>query len=191
MAARRRTIDQRGSLMIEVLVTMAICTIALWALVRVQGTLQLSQMEAYQRTQALLLLEDMRARIELNHAQAADYLTDMAAPLGAGSPGGCPDPAADLAGRDLAEWCRALLGAAESRAGKFVGGMLGARGCIEALGDDTYRITLAWQGMLPLDAPPSGIACGRHAFDRAGSACVADRCRRVLGSVVRIGRLQS
>ena len=41
--------------MIEVLVTIVICVIGLWGLTEVQARLQMSEMESYQRSQALML----------------------------------------------------------------------------------------------------------------------------------------
>ena len=48
---------QRGALMIEVLVTIVICVIGLWGLTKVQSRLQMSEVESYQRSQALMLME--------------------------------------------------------------------------------------------------------------------------------------
>lgn len=189
MRTRALPAAQRGGLMIEVLVTIVICIIGLWGLTQVQARLQLSEMESYQRTQALMLLEDMVTRIELNRANAADYVTGTSSPLGVGYPGNCPAAGTDLATDDQGDWCVALRGAAEQIGSTRVGAMLGARGCVESTGTDQYMITVAWQGLAPLDAPPDSVACGKNAFDEVGSACVDDRCRRVVTSIVRIGDL--
>ena len=61
--------------------------------------------------------------------------------------------------------------------GASVGAMVGARACVENIGADEYLVTVAWQGMAPLSAPP------------AGTACVDDLCRRVVTTVVRIATL--
>ncbi len=181
---------QRGALMIEVLVTIVICVIGLWGLTEVQVRLQLSEVESYQRSQALMLLEDMSTRLELNRIHAADYVTGSSSPLGTGT--SCSTNTGTLAQRDLGEWCNLLQGVAESAGGSTrVGAMLGARGCIENIGTNRYMLTVAWQGMSPLVAPPSSVACGADAYDTSGTACTGDLCRRAVTTVVRIGNLSS
>ena len=69
--------------------------------------------------------------------------------------------------------------------------MVGARGCIENIGTNQYMITVAWQGMSPLTAPPSSVACGANSYNTTGTACVNDLCRRTITTVVRIGNLDS
>jgi type IV pilus assembly protein PilV len=91
--------------------------------------------------------------------------------------------------RDLKEWCNALQGAAEISGLSRVGAMIGGRGCVESLGGD-YLLTLAWQGMTPIAAPPASVACGANSYDGAtGSSCVNDLCRRTVTTLVRIAVL--
>ena len=181
---------QRGALMIEVLVTIVICVIGLWGLTKVQSRLQMSEVESYQRSQALMLLEDMGTRIELNRINAASYVTGSASPVGVGMT--CSSSTTTLAQRDDGEWCGLLQGAAEtSSTSAKVGAMIGARGCVENIGTNQYMITVAWQGMSPLTAPPSSVACGTNSYDATGTACVSDLCRRTITTVVRIGNLDS
>lgn len=174
----------RGTSMIEVLVTIVILTIGLLGIAGLQSRLQVSEMEAYQRSQALILLQDMANRIAANRANAANYAT--ASPLGAGS---CPLAAGTRQQIDSAQWCEALKGAAEKSGTSKVGAMVGGRGCVEALPDGrSYLVTVAWQGLTPISAPvPS---CGKDLYDGStGSACAGDRCRRVITTVIRIGNL--
>jgi type IV pilus assembly protein PilV len=176
--------------MIEVLITIVVCVIGLWGLTEVQSRLQMSEVESYQRSQALMLLDDMSTRIDLNRINAASYVTGSANPLGAGIT--CSTSTGSLAQRDAGEWCNLLQGVAETTSGSArVGAMLGARGCVENIGTNRYMITVAWQGMAPLTAPPSSVACGANAFDTSGTACVNDLCRRAITTVVRIGNLAS
>lgn len=181
---------QAGSGLIEVLVTLVIVAIGLLGLFGLQSRLQLAEMESYQRTQALVLLDDMASRIATNRASAADYVTTAADPLGAGM--ACPalDVSSTRQQIDSAEWCAALQGAAEVHGGKRVGAMVGARGCVEPLPDDEYLVTVAWQGLTPVSTPPVGIACGKNLYDGAPETkCVADRCRRTVTTIVRIAKL--
>lgn len=156
MAAGTHARAQRGSLMIEVLVTMVVCVIGLWGLAQLQLRLQASEMEAYQRTQALLLLDDLSARIRLDSRRAPDHLTETS-----------PVPDTTIVG------------------------LLHGRTCVEAIDATLYRVTVAWQGLLPHGTPSAGIACGQGAFDRVGTVCNGDRCRRTASALVRIAELGS
>jgi type IV pilus assembly protein PilV len=187
MMGAPRTSAERGTSLIEVLVTIVIVTFGLLGLAGLQQRMQLSEMESYQRVQALVLLNDMASRIEVNRGRAAQYPTTGGA-LGTGMT--CPTSPASRPQIDAAEWCQALQGAAElSSSGDKAGAMLGGRGCIEALPDNEYLITVAWQGLSPVSSPPSSVACGRGTYDQAGSSCTQDRCRRVVTTIIRIASL--
>ena len=178
---------QRGGILIEVLVTMLIVAFGLLGLCGLQMRLQVSDMESYERAQALTLLDDMASRIATNRAKAATYVTGTANPLGAGM--ACPTTATTIQQSDAAQWCAALQGAAERLGNSKVGAALGARGCVESIGANQYLITVAWQGLLPVSAPPGAVSCGAGLYDTAGSACTGDSCRRVATTVVRIATL--
>ncbi|HEY0680795.1 MAG TPA: type IV pilus modification protein PilV [Steroidobacter sp.] len=180
---------QRGTTLIEVLVTVLIVSIGLLGLAGLQQRMLLSEMESYQRVQALLLLNDMASRIVVNRASAAEYVTDE--PLGAGM--SCPTDPATRPEIDAAEWCQALQGAAEvTTTESNVGAMVGGRGCVEQLPNNEYMITVAWQGLGPVSAPPSSVACGQGEYDDDGeSDCSQDRCRRAVTTVVRIASLSA
>jgi type IV pilus assembly protein PilV len=192
MASRDR---QRGVSLIEVLIAMVILAIGLLGLIGLQGRLHVTQVESYQRAQALILLQDMANRIALNRNQAAAYVTDVE-PIGTGMAGGaCPIENVTRVERDVREWCQFLIGASETLGGDAVGGMIGGRGCIDEIAADEYLITVAWQGMAPSVAPPESPnpdiePCGGGEYDGpAGSPCVNDLCRRVVTTVVRISDL--
>lgn len=182
---------QRGTTLIEVLVTIIILAFGLLGLVGLQSRLQVSEMEAYQRSQALVLLEDMANRIAANRNSASEYVIGANAPVGAGD--NCTvDTTAKRSTQDRCEWSRALQGAAELQGTSRVGALIGGRGCVETIASGEYLITVAWQGMGPLSAPPASVACGQNSYNGAnGTACVNDRCRRVLTTVVRIAELAS
>lgn len=179
---------QAGTSLIEVLVTAVILAIGLLGLAGLQSRLQLSEMESYQRSQALTLLDDMANRIATNRAAAASYVTGTTAPLGTGVT--CPTTTTTRQQIDALEWCTALQGAAETTGTNKSGAMIGARGCVEQLSSNEYLITVAWQGLAPVSAPPSSVACGKDLYDAvAPSPCTADLCRRAITTVVRIGSL--
>jgi type IV pilus assembly protein PilV len=172
---------QRGTTLLEVLITLVILSIGLLGLAGLQSRLQVSELEAYQRAQALILLNDMASRIATNRGVAASYASMT---YGTGT---CPTASATQLQRDQGEWCDALQGAAETTGGSKVGAMIGGRGCVETLGGGEYLVTVAWQGMSPIASPAP--QCGVGAYNTAGTACVNDLCRRVVTTVVRIGAL--
>lgn len=177
--------SQRGTSLLEVLVTIVILAIGLLGLAGLQARLQSSEMEAYQRAQALVLINDMASRIATNRTAAASYVTGAGNPLGVD---GCPTATSTQQERDAKEWCEALQGSSETLAGSNVGAMVGGRGCVEDIGSGEYLITIAWQGLTPISAPAP--ACGQNLYDGgAGSACTGDLCRRVMTTIIRIGNL--
>jgi type IV pilus assembly protein PilV len=184
---------QRGTSLIEVLVTMVILAFGLLGAAGLQARLQLADMEAYQRAQALILVDDIASRIATNRAHALAYVTGASNPLGTG--GACPvtGPLPTRQAIDADQWCNALLGAAEVTGINKIGAVLGARGCIEQLPNNEYLVTVAWQGVVPISAPPTSVACGVNLYNGAigstSSNCVSDRCRRVVTTVVRIAVL--
>jgi type IV pilus assembly protein PilV len=173
--------------LIEVLVTMLIVAFGLLGLGGLQMRLELSDMESYQRAQALTLLDDMTNRMATNRAQAATYVTGAGTPLGAGMT--CPTTSATLQQTDAAQWCAALQGAAEKLGSSKTGAAVGARGCVENIATNEYLITVAWQGMTPVSAPPGAVGCGAGLYDTAGSSCTGDMCRRVVTTVLNIATL--
>lgn len=183
MVASSPISTQHGATMIEVLVTMIILVFGLLGLAGLQARLQVSEMESYQRAQALILLEDMANRITTNRSAAASYVTGS--PLGADMI--CPTDTSTVQKVDAKEWCDALQGAAETSGVSKVGAMIGARGCVESTIANEYLVTVAWQGLASISAPPGSVTCGQDAYD--GGACTNDRCRRAITTVVRIGTL--
>ncbi|MDO9219149.1 MAG: pilus assembly protein [Lacisediminimonas sp.] len=177
-----------GASMIEVLVTLVIIAFGLLGLAGLQARLQTSEMESYQRSQALLLLNDMANRIATNRSNAADYVTTVASPLGAGMT--CPATMATVGQLDLEDWCNALQGAGETTdlGATKVGAMVGGRGCVESI-DGDYLVTVAWQGLTPIAAPPASVACGADSYNVTTGSCVNDLCRRTATTLVRIAAL--
>ncbi len=189
LSPQRRSVA--GVTMIEVLVTMVIIAFGLLGMAGLQVRLQMSEMESYQRSQALLLLNDMANRIATNRNNAPSYLTPATSPLGTGMT--CPTTVTTVAQRDLKEWCDALQGAGETTGTGVitarVGTLLGGRGCVELVGSD-YLVTVAWQGNTPLAAPPASVACGANNYNgAAGTPCANDLCRRPVTTLVKIATL--
>ena len=174
----------RGVSMLEVLIAIGVLTIGLLGVAQLQFQMQTAEIEAYQRTQAIVLLQDMVDRINANRKNAADYAT--AAPLGTGSAVDCTAPAT-LAQRDQCDWHAALLGANETRGAAKLGAMTEARGCISNPVTTMPRqviIAVAWQGVSPT-AAPGATGCGQGAYG------ADDRFRRAMVASVTIGCLEN
>ncbi len=181
---------QLGASLVEVLVAMVILAVGLLGLVGLQARLQILQAESYQRAQALMLVQDLKNRIALNRNNAVAYVTDPDAPLGTDAD--CPVANATRQEADVQQWCTELVGAGETKGGANVGAIVGGLGCVEQLGGSSrYLITVAWQGLAPLTAPPETVTCGQGAYDGVGesSPCAGDVCRRVVTTVVEIATL--
>jgi type IV pilus assembly protein PilV len=163
--------SNKGFSLIEVLVTIVILVIGLLGLAGLQFRALTSQMESYQRAQALILLQDMANRIDNDRIYAASYVTATSSPLGTGNTtyAGCVSGGTGSPGDDLCELNNALLGAAEAdNTGNKVGAMIGARGCIAqvvaaASGvPATYMVSVAWQGINSTASP--AVTCGQGQY---------------------------
>jgi type IV pilus assembly protein PilV len=163
---------ERGFTLLEVLITIVILAFGLLGLVGLQTRMQLTEAEAFQRTQATLLVADMAARVNANRTVVSQYGADAGTvTLGTGvdDTTNCAVTTAGPA-RDMCEWSQALKGASETKSANNVGAMIGARGCIERLqAADTptctpaiYRVTVAWQGLQPTVA--SSLTCGVNSY---------------------------
>jgi len=194
LAMRR---GQGGALMIEILITIVVVVIGILGLMQMQSRLQKSEVESYQRTQAMILLGDMASRISANRLDADDYDTTDLTPAflgGLSSELNCtslaPSPAT-LQQTDASQWCAALQGAGETQAGASVGAMVGGRGCITPFGADQYMVTVVWQGLTPVSAPPAFVSCGANLYNVAGTDCTDDKCRRYVTTLVSLARLDT
>ncbi|WP_435627126.1 type IV pilus modification protein PilV [Candidatus Ferrigenium straubiae] len=163
-----------GFSLIEVLVTILILMVGLLGLAGLQGRAVTAQMEAYQRSQALILLKDMGDRISANRHNATAYITNASgvtpAPRGTGFNGSAVQDCSGFTGSslDLCEWHNALLGAAETQGGANVGAMIGARGCVYQVTVPAsgvageYLVAVAWQGFNSTATPAVDCGSGQY-----------------------------
>ncbi|MEK6245192.1 MAG: type IV pilus modification protein PilV [Pseudomonadota bacterium] len=173
----------RGVSMIEVLVAILILTIGLLGVAGLQMHMQTAQLEAYQRSHAIMLLQDMVDRINANRKQAADYVTS--APLGTANTTACSSTTT-IALKDKCEWSNQLLGAAEVVGSDKVGAMIGARGCITLPVASMPRqaiVAVVWQGITPTLAA-AATTCGQNEYGD-------EKTRRALVASVTIGCLEN
>lgn len=195
---RTRSFARReaGVAMMESLTAMMVLLVGLLGIVGLQAKTQTSHFEAYQRAQALLLLDDMVNRLTANRYAALCYaVTDIGT-------GGIPYLGTDgadhrgnttctaavgtiqtrtTAERGMSDWDTLLKGAAEIDGGVNAGAMIGARGCVsyDAV-TDLFTVTVVWQGMVPTMAP---------AVDCANGLYGPDTQRRAVSATVRIASL--
>jgi len=164
---RRRT-SQHGAAMLEALISLLIVAFGLLGLFGLQTQVTVSQMESYQRAQALVLVKDMAQRLEANRLNAAAYVAND---VGLTPPAASCNTLATTADRDLCEWGTLLQGAAEQQAGSKVGAMIGARGCISRpdplASPNLYVVAVVWQGLRDTGATP--INCGQNAYSSEAS----------------------
>lgn len=194
--------SQFGFSMIEVLVTLMITLIGLLGLAGLMIQAHGAELESYQRAQALILMQDMMDRIEINRnvpscyaittnvSTGAPYLgtgSSVTATCSAGTPSQQTKAIADIAA-----WDNALKGSTESLGGASVGAMVGARGCIvqEDAANKIYRVSVAWQGKLKTIDPTTVAPVTINANLTCGKGLYGDeRQRRIVSAALRIGTL--
>jgi type IV pilus assembly protein PilV len=154
---------QSGFSMIEILITIGILMVGLLGLAGLQTQVAAAEFEAYQRAQALVILQDIADRITANKRNAASYVAnDIGA---AGVEEDCTGTT-DFK-RDLCEFSNALVGASEKKGagGPAVGAMIGARACITNPQPNVYIITIAWQGVRRTVKPVEDCGAGGYGDD--------------------------
>jgi len=170
---------QRGTSMLEVLVTILILAIGMLGLAALQGQAHTSELESYQRGQALVLLQDISSRMEGNINNAASYVTG-ALGTGATDASDCTS-LGTRAATDLCEWSKALKGSSETKSGAKQGAMIDGRGCVQTTGvADTYLISVVWQGLNATATPAT--TCGQNSYD-------SETTRRAVTTLIRIPNL--
>jgi type IV pilus assembly protein PilV len=190
-----------GFAMVEAMVTVVVVAFGLLGVAGLVSRSFVAEVEGTQRTQAVLLLQDMMTRIEANRGNVASYITGDT-----GITGYVPNtttvavcnPASPLADQDRCEWGQLLLGANEQVDTRNAGVLVGAIGCIYEIDafNRVYAVTIAWQGMSAGPVPPVNNApppngfppneCGRNRFD---DETLGSTTRRVITMPLRLGTL--
>lgn len=168
---------QRGVALIEALIAMLIVAFGVLGFVGLQARTTVANLEGYQRSQALVLVNDMAERMNLNRTNAASYVSSD---IGTTDPGDCADADLTPAQKDICTWAKTIQGAGETQSGVSVGAILNARGCITSPATDQYLIAVAWQGMQASGAPAN--TCGQDAYS-------SEDMRRVVSVVLQVGQL--
>ncbi len=186
----------RGFTMVEVMITVLVLSIGLLAIAGLQVTAKRSGHQAWQRTLAVSLADEMVERIRVNPAGAASYHTGVgSAALGGGTitsePTNCSQQTcstAQVVAWDRWNWEQRLDGATIQDAGnRSVGGLIDPHGCVvferaNASTPNTGRlhVFVSWRGLTDTsDAVRSGTACGTGV-----ATSMADRRQVVVSTYV-------
>ena len=188
--------SQAGVTLLEVLISIVVLSIGLLGLAGMFSMATKAEVESYQRAQATILLNDMIDRIASNRGVADCYVSSVYGVANTTLPV-CSSGLAQqygTANTDMTGWVGLLQGGAERQgttSGAAVGGLVGARGCVERLPAFLspqpfveYRISVAWQGMGDVSAPGADQPCGQNAYGSEGR-------RRVVSTLFRLPALGS
>lgn len=210
---------QSGLSMIEVLITLVILMVGLLGLAGLQMQGLRSEMESYQRVQAMILLQGMVGRINANRGnknQPANCTTSpnrescewgnltaninayVADNVGTGDsePVDCTTRAVGQP-RDTCEWSNALKGSGEKSGAASVGAMIGGRGCVtydasQEVISPTTLAAISGTGAYTVSVAWQGL--GATAAPPANLTCGqgmygTEAQRRVVSLTIRIGSL--
>lgn len=186
-----------GFSMLEVMIALMIFSIGMLGLAGIMARAHNAEIESYSKSEAVLLVNELAERIEVNLANAKLGLApnagttpgyNTATVFGTGNPDlDCDDPTAvpSVAARDLCEWDLMLKGAAEETSGgAALGRLKGARGCVRYVAATReYKISVAWAGQEGFSAPPADLTCGASA--------IPAQFRRVVARTVRMADLDT
>lgn len=177
----RKLAYSSGFTLIEALIALVVIAVGLLGMAGLQIRAQQAELEALQRSQALILLEDMANRISANrssttaHCYAITTEADGTPYAGTGASGtysctGFGTSATQArAVADLEAWHDMLSTS-----------LVNARGCIEHNGSDVFTIAVAWQGLTDTTVPANTCATALYGDETK---------RRVLTRVVRLPEL--
>ena len=176
-----------GFAMTEAMVTIVIVAFGLLGIAGLVSRSFTTEVEGTQRTQAMMLLQDMATRLEANRGKAKSYVSGDTGVT-------CDSTVADpLAKGDRCDWAQLLAGANEKIDTQNAAVLVAAIGCVYELDafDRLYAITVTWQGMTAGPEPLTAFApnaCGRDAF---AAQKIPENQRRVMTLPVRLGNVGS
>lgn len=186
MNARTKARANRGVALLEILIAIVVTVFGLLALVAMQLRATKLESESYQRTQAILLVDDMAQRIKANRANVGAYAIAGNNAVG-GTVSACAGTRAAI---DICEWGNLITGSAERDANNNpVGAMMQAKGCVTvtapaagASGPTTAVVGLVWRGHVE-SGSANVLPCAVAGY-AAGDTLV-----RSVSTVVRLGDL--
>ena len=174
--------QNNGFSLLEVLIALVIIAVGLLGISAVQMRATQAEMESYQRAQALLLVDDMVSRIRANERFKHCYVLADFGFSHVGTDSGFDETGCNArTDTDLDDWEALLLGAGETLGGASVGAMIDGRGCVTYDDvNDTFTVTVAWQGLTETFTPVN--LCGQGLYGN-------DARRRVVSTTFGIGGL--
>jgi type IV pilus assembly protein PilV len=126
---------ERGVGLIEVLISILVIAIGLLGLAALQGKAQKAELESYQRSQALILLQDMSNRLRANRGDKGGYMDG---------------------GECITSTCTSDK---EVWQGLLQNTLISGTGCItESRGE--FMISVAWQGLATVGTTATSNTCG-------------------------------
>ena len=177
---------QKGFSLMEVLIALVILSIGLLGIAGLQATSKRTSYEAFQRTTATMLAQDIIERMRANNTQLSAYngtvdTTTITYTDCGTSTADCT--AAQLATYDLYQWQQAILGASETNdSGTNTGGLVSPTGCITVATACTscdVTVAIAWRGLTAISNP--GInTCGSTTSNYHSSGTTDNAHRRVI-----------
>lgn len=213
LAGKRGAFAQAGFSMVEILVTICVVATGLLGLAALQMQINNAEFEAYQRTQALILMQDMVDKINSNRqvASCMGFTTTASSGtpfVGAAGTGalaaavpclvtGTPsiDARADSV---IREWADAISGVNELKGSATVGAMVGARGCVYhtaqvGLIPPYLTVVISWQGQNETFAPRDGTTLSPATNERlcAKDLYGSETRHRQIWTTVSIGDLKT
>ena len=199
---RKTAVKFAGFALVESMVTVVVVAFGLLGIAGLVSRSFTTEVDAMQRAQAAMLLQDMVTRIEGNRANAAAYVTGDTGITGyvaTTTPSGTTaysyvscNPVAPMAELDSCAWGQLLAGGNERIDNANAGVLVGAMGCVHEIDgfNRIYAVTIAWQGASAGAAPPPPdpnfpfIECGRNQFGEEN-----ENRRRLMTTMLRIGTL--
>ncbi len=191
MSTRSVVNRERGTGLIEVMVTVFVVAIGLLGMAALQTQSKRSNLEAIQRTTATMLVHEVIERMRANAGALGTYLTEGAS-IGGQSISAEPTPKClgtqlctptEIAQHDVWEWEQAIDGASEKAGSSLTGGLIAPTGCLTGPvggGTGVYTVAVAWRSQTEL-SNPAADDCGESSGKYDGpNGSNPDKFRRVL-----------
>jgi len=143
----------QGISFIEVLVSLVVLSTGIIGAVAMQASAKKGSFDAMQRSMASALAQDIIERMRSNDSDPAS-LENYQGTYGDGSLSApsnrCNDPdnpcnSLEMVSNDLYEWEQKLRGSYVTQGSKSLGGLIGARGCVDHT-NQSVTVVVSWQG---------------------------------------------
>lgn len=159
--SRKQRVNHEGFSLLEVLVSIVILAIGLLGLAGLQAKANEIEMEAYQRSVALMLVQDMANRVAVGRQDITAFRNVSLIAYGVGDtePANCTGKVG--VALQLCDWSNALKGVSEATNAGSIGAPIGMRGCLISVASPAedalaeFFVVGVWQGLTPTASPPA------------------------------------